>query len=217
MTTQPILAPTFLFRFSVPCRELKSPWASEIELAPEYTMPSFGSLEDRPQFAEVRMGWSGDGLGVSVRVGGKKQTPWCRESRVEDSDGLSLWIDTRDTHNIHRASRFCHWFVLLPQGGGPRSDQPVAQLMPIPRARENAKPIAPGQIRIRSEKRIDGYILRALIPAEAITGYDPAEHPRLGFSYAVTDRELGWQTFTVGSEFPFPSDPTLWGSLELLS
>jgi hypothetical protein len=63
---------------------------------------------------------------------------------------------------------------------------------------------------------VDGYLLRAHIPARAITGFDPSEQPRLGFTYAVTDRELGWQTFTVGSEFPFPSDPTLWGSLELL-
>jgi hypothetical protein len=41
------------------------------------------------------------------------------------------------------------------------------------------------------------------------------EHPRLGFCYAVMDRELGWQTFTVGPEFPFAEDPSLWGTLEL--
>ena len=86
----------------------------------------------------------------------------------------------------------------------------------LARARQDPKPVAPERIRIRSEKRIDGYVLRALIPAAAITGYDPQEQPRLGFSYAVTDRELGWQTFTIGSDFPFPSDPTLWGTLELV-
>jgi len=31
----------------------------------------------------------------------------------------------------------------------------------------------------------------------------------------VVDRELGWQTFSVGPEFPFVEDPSLWGSLEL--
>jgi hypothetical protein len=31
----------------------------------------------------------------------------------------------------------------------------------------------------------------------------------------VVDRELGWQTFTVGPEFPFVEDPSLWGTLEL--
>jgi hypothetical protein len=39
----------------------------------------------------------------------------------------------------------------------------------------------------------------------------------LGFSYAVMDRELGWQTFTVASEFPFDEDPSLWGTLELVT
>jgi hypothetical protein len=58
-------------------------------------------------------------------------------------------------------------------------------------------------------------VLEAAVTADGLTGYDPSEHPRLGFTYVVIDRELGWQTFTVGSEFPYQEDPTLWGSLEL--
>jgi hypothetical protein len=68
-----------------------------------------------------------------------------------------------------------------------------------------------------SERRVDGYLMQGFIPATAMTGYDPAEHPRLGFYYAVTDRELGWQTFSLGAEYPFQSDPSLWGTLELVS
>ena len=215
--SEPLLAPTFLFRFAVPCRYVPQPWsAREIELPAKCTIPSFGQLEDRPMFADVRLGWNEDGLGVSVRVVGKKQLPWCREGRIEDSDGLSLWISTRDTHNVHFANRFCHRFVLLPQGAQRQQDQPVAKLVRIQRARENPKPIGDDTIKIRSEKRIDGYLLRAHIPTSAITGYDTQESSRLGLSYAVTDRELGWQTFTVGSEFPFQADPTLWGMLELV-
>jgi hypothetical protein len=30
------------------------------------------------------------------------------------------------------------------------------------------------------------------------------------------DRELGWQTFTVGRELPFAEDPSLWGTLDLV-
>ena len=94
-------------------------------------------------------------------------------------------------------------------------NDPVAQLVEIPRARENPKPVPPGGLQIRSEKRIDGYVLQASIAAESLTGFDPAEQLRLGFSYAVTDREMGWQTLSVGPEFPFLSDPSLWGTLEL--
>jgi hypothetical protein len=215
--TDQLLAPTFLFRFSVPLFYRKELWsAGGAALGEDYRLPSFGELEDRPMYADVRGAWSEQGLAFSVRVEGKKQAPWCRSSRLEDSDGLHLWIDTRDTHNIHRASRFCHRFALLPVGGGRRLTDPVAEQMLINRARENPKPVPVGMLKIRSEKRVDGYLLEGHIPAAALTGYDPGAHQRLGFTYAVMDRELGWQTFTVGSEFPFDEDPSLWGTLELV-
>ncbi len=125
-------------------------------------------------------------------------------------------LDTRDTRNVHRATRFCHQFVLLPQGGGRQQTEPVARLVEINRAKESPKAITDDLIKIRSVKRIDGYLLRAAIPAEALTGYDSEEQRRLGFTYAVMDRELGWQTFSIDVEFPFVSDPSLWGSLELV-
>ena len=60
--------------------------------------------------------------------------------------------------------------------------------------------------------QVDG----ADIPAAALTGFSPADQPAIGFSYAVIDRELGWQTFSVGPELPFVDDPSLWGTLEFL-
>jgi hypothetical protein len=214
---EPLLAPTFLFRFSAPCQRHDPLWSAKgVKLSKAYVMPSFGEVEGRTVFADLRAAWSERGMSFVLRVAGKKQTPWCRPSRPEDSDGLHVWIDTRDTHNIHRATRFCHQFAFLPFGAGRRRDQPVGRLLAINRAREQPKPIDDILLGLHSEKRIDGYVLQAHIPAAAMTGFDPAEHPRLGFSYAVIDRELGWQTFTVGPEFPFTEDPSLWGTLELV-
>lgn len=104
----------------------------------------------------------------------------------------------------------------IPFGSGARADEPFLQWMPIHRARENPNTIAEGLLRARSEKQPGGYLLEVLIPAEAMTGYDPEEHPRLGFTYAVVDRELGEQTLSVGSPFPYREDPGLWATLELL-
>ncbi len=217
MTSDRLLAPTFLFRFSVPCGFQHPLWSKRAaSLNERYVVPSFGELEGSPRFADVRMAWSDDGLLVVTQVEGKKQPPWCRDSRFEDSDGVHVWIDTRDTHNIHRAGRFCHHFAFLPFGSGRKLDEPCGCLMNINRARENPKPVVSNQLKLRSEHRINGYLLEAFIPAIAITGFDPSEHPRLGFSYAVVDRELGWQTFSVGPEFPFQEDPSLWGTLELV-
>ena len=207
----------FLFRLSVPCLYQQGPWTDRgIQLGQEYRLPDFGRLDGRATFADVRVAWSQAGLAFTVRVAGKRQRPWCRETRLDDSDGLQVWIDTRATQNIHRASRFCHRFVFLPAGGGRALEEPVADQLLINRARENAKPVRPEGLRIRSEKRVDGYVLEAHVPAAALTGYDPEEHKRLGFTYAVADRELGCQTLSVGPEFPFRDDPSLWSALELV-
>ncbi len=213
-----LLASTFLFRFSTACYYRPKLWTEPtLKLSDKHVLPSFSELEGRKLFADVRAAWSEEGMALAVQVAGKAQAPWCRSTRMEDSDGLQVWIDTRDAHNVHRANRFCHRFQFLPSGGGPRLDEPVAALFPIHRAKESPKPIDPKLLRVRSRTLGDGYQLEVLIPATTLTGFAPADHPRLGFTYAVVDRELGWQTFSVGPEFPFVEDPSLWGTLELVT
>ena len=215
--SQQLLAPSYLFHFSVPLQKCDAQWSSDgVQLDEACRLPNFGAeLEGRPSFADVRAAWNNRGIFVTVRVAGKKQTPWCRYDRPEDSDGLHLWIDTRATHNVHRASRFCHRFVFLPLGEGRKLDEPYAGQMLINRARENPVPVAENVLQVRSEKRVDGYVLQCHIPAQAMTGFNPADYPRLGFFYSVQDRELGWQTFSVDNAFPFDEDPSVWGTLEL--
>ncbi len=214
--TDQLISPVFLFRFAVPCQYRRRLWGTAGgKLEPKYRIPSFGELEGKKPFADLRIAWNGQGLALQLRVTGKSQAPWCRSTRMEDGDGLHIWIDTRDTHTIHRASRYCHRFAFLPAGGGTRLQSPIARWLPIHRAKESPSPVIPSQLRVRSEKRANGYMLEALIPSSTLTGFDPSEHPRLGFSYAIIDRELGWQTLSVGSEFPFMEDPSLWGTLEL--
>jgi len=212
-----LLPKRFLFRFSLPCRYREPLWTDAgTALDETYRLVSFAELEGLATPADVRLGWSESGIAVSVRVDGKKRPPWCRAGRSEDSDGLQLWIDTRDVHNVHRASRFCHRFVFLPGGDGKRFEKPVAEPLAIPRTKDVPNPVRSGQLRVRSEKRVDGYLLDAFIAAEALTGFDPHDHPRLGFTYAFIDRELGEQTLSTGSPMPYQSDPSLWATLELV-
>lgn len=213
-----LIPPTLLFRLAIPCYHFSGRWtAAGCALDERHVITSFhAELNLGPRFAELRMGWNDAGLYVHLRTTGKAQAPWCRDSRLDDSDGLTLLVDTRNMQDIHRAGRFCHRFVFLPQGSGRLLNEPTVQLVPINRARENPKPAPKGSLHTFSDKRSDGYVLQGFIDADAITGFDPKEHPRLGFSFAVIDRELGWQTFNLGPEFPFMSDPSLWGTLELV-
>src|SRR5262249_14524188 len=154
------LPPSFLFRFAVPCRYTTAGWTAKgAELGDEYLLPSFVELDDAPQRVVVRVAWNEQGLLFSTTIKGKKQPLWCRESRIEESDCLYLWFDSRDTHTLHRASRFCHQFVFLPTGGGHRQDEPVAELLAINRARENPRPARPGTLRALHRKLPEGYRL----------------------------------------------------------
>jgi len=211
-----LISTRFLFRFSVACQYRKGFSATECELGDEYRLPALGELDGDRAMADIRAAWSEAGLAFLVCVEGKRQPVWCREGKLEDSDGLQLWIDTRDARTIHRATRFCHRFVFLPAGSGRQFEQPVADQLLVDRARENANPVRPGQLSVRSQVKPTGYSLWAFIPAAALTGYQPDDHPRLGFTYSIFDRELGDQTFSVSSQLPFGSDPSLWGTLELV-
>jgi hypothetical protein len=221
-STNTLLAPRFLFRFSVPVLRCDPIWkAGGMELGETYRLVNLAGLDSgtgdgERAIADVRMAWSVDGLTFAARVDGKKQPPWCREGRLEDSDGLQVWIDTRATLNIHRASRYCHRYVFLPVGGGVRKDEPLADQLLINRARENARPIRPRELQVASRITKSGYWLAAFVPAVALGGYDPRQYHQLGFTYAVYDRELGLQTFAAGPGFPFDEDPTCWAALELV-
>ena len=215
MTT--LVPPRFSFRFAVPCQFREPLWnAQGPGLEEAHRLPDLASLDSGRGQLDLRAAWSEAGLAVAVRVEGKRQAPWCRDARPEDSDSVRIWVDTRDTKNIHRAGRFCHQFVFMPSGSGRGLDEPVAEPLLIHRAREHPKPVRPGVLQVRREKRVDGYVIEALIPAAALTGFDPAENPRLGFMCAILDRELGEQAWCCPPQFPYREDPSLWGTLELV-
>ena len=216
---QSLIPPRFLFRFAIDVRRCETLWSPQqgVVLDEAYRLPALAELDTERQIADVRMGWNHEGLAWWVRVEEKTQLPWCRESRLDDSDGLQVWIDTRATTNVHRATRFCHRFAFLPRGGGSSAEEPVADQLLINRARENARPVRARELQVLSQVRPDGYELSAFVPAVALGGYDPDSQPRLGFTYALLDRERGLQTFSMGTGFPYEEDPSCWAEAHLTS
>src|SRR5262249_7058096 len=179
-------------------------------------LDNFGDMDDRRPFADVRLAWNERGLALQVEVRGKGQPPQADVSRPRQSDGVSLWVDTRDARSGHRATRYCHQFHFLPAGGGPAGDEPAFVQAKINRALQDAPPAGPGEVLFRCAPRRGGYRLEAFLPAEVLNGFDPEQNPRLGVYYAVRDAELGEQALAVGSEFPYWEDPSLWAVLELV-
>jgi hypothetical protein len=209
----------FLFRVAYRCcyhAEMPQEMDELFELPPRCRLDNFAELDDRRNFAEVRVAWNETGLGVQVMVQGKDKPVVAALDRLRFSDQLVLWIDTRDARTSHRASRTCHQFHFLPTGGGPDKDEPVFVQSKINRAAQDA-PLAPeGAVLYQCRQTATGYQMRAFLPVAVLNGFDPEQHPCLGIHYLVRDNELGEQTLSVGSDFPYADDPTLWSVLDLV-
>ena len=208
----------FLFRVAFPCRyvaEIPRDGDVLLDLSEECRIDNFADMDERENFADVRLAWNDDGIAFQVDLRGKEQAPVGDAARPRHSDGVSLWIDTRDARTGHRASRHCHQFHFLPAGGGPDQEDPTFLQAKINRAAQDA-PLAPaGAVPFQFLRRTGGWRLEAFLPAQVLNGFDPEQNPRLGFYYAIRDAELGEQTLTVGSDFPYAEDPSLWSVLEL--
>jgi hypothetical protein len=213
-----VLPHRFLFRYALPVRyDRKLPGSGKklLGLGPEFALADFSALDKATPFGELRLAWNEKGLGIAVEVRGKKRPPECPRDAPEAGEGLRVFIDTRNTQNIHRASRYCQQFCLFPGGGGAARRDPWAVQVPILRAREEAPRADTVEIGLVASISKTGYLLEAWLPASVLNGYDPEAQPRLGFYYALHDGELGDQYLSVGPEFPFAVDPSLWSTLEL--
>ena len=214
----PLVPNRFLFRLALPCvhiADLPRQGEDLLDLPEACRIDNYGGMDELRNFADVRLAWNEGGLGLQVEVRGKEQLPVGDAARPRHSDGVTLWLDTRDARSSHRASRYCHQFHFLPAGGGPDRDLPIFLQSKINRAAQDASFAPGGSVPFRCVVRGSSYLVEAFLPAIALQGWDPEQNSRLGIFYAVHDLEFGTQTSSVGTDFPYTEDPTLWDVLEL--
>jgi hypothetical protein len=216
----PLVPHRFLVRVAYPCRYVADVPREEgndlVDLPDACRVDNFAAMDEARNFADVRLAWNELGLALRAEVRGKDQLPQGDVTRPRVSDGVTLWIDTRDARTSHRASRYCHQFHFLPTGGGPERDQPAFAQAKINRALHDAPLAAPGAVPFQVPRTRGGYVVEAFLPAAVLQGFDPEQNSRLGFTYAVRDAELGEQVLSVGADFPYWEDPSLWSVLELV-
>lgn len=226
--TQPLIPNQFLFRFALACRFRKNlPSVGErlLELPMSCRLPFFGAMDGQREFADIRMAWNDGGIGIQWETSLKEKPIHGDPANPGASDGLALWIDTRDTRTIHRASRHCSHFLFVAHDGE-TSATPKAFQKTIHRALENATigDLSNVQI-VRTSLTADGddsdaepcvnYRMEVYLPAATIPGFDPQTSSRLGIMLRVRDLELGDQILASSPELPYWEDPSLWCSLDL--
>jgi hypothetical protein len=179
-------------------------------------LPHLSEVEGQSPVGDVYVGWNEDAVYVACRV--PKTDPVIANRRRPDAgDGLQVIIDTRGVQTVHRATRFCHLFVLLPTGAGPERDRPIAWQAEVPQARESGRLCRPEEIPIgaTTDTARGFYTIEAAFPAAILTGYEPRPGMRVGFQYWLHDVQRGQETYTVPPELQAMQDPSLWGLLEL--
>jgi hypothetical protein len=220
MAAELLLPPAFWFRFAVECPEIKGiPLSGRrgrlLDLPQTSSLPDLRQLEGGTSWAQVRVGWNPAGLGFAVLVEGVSDEQ-LDTARPEGFAAAEFWVDTRDTRNVARATRFCHRFTVLlkPAKAGGTLDVQVAQHK-IGRATADAPICDPNCLAARAELSPKRWLLELWLPAEAMNGFDPELNRRFGFAYRIADFVRADQYFTVGKEFPVGENPSLWSTLVL--
>jgi hypothetical protein len=218
MTTS-LLPQAFWFRIALVAPRVAEPSGADrtwiLRLPASAALPDFAQLEGNGSWANVRVGWNSQGLGLLVTADGVSREQ-LDPNRPEGFAEVHFWIDTRDTRDVSRATRFCHHFVVKLQTTGPRGalSAKIAQ-RPIARAIADA-PIYRGDLMSAgAEMTKAGWTLALFLPAQALSGFDPETNRRLGFAYQISDRLRPDQFLGIGREFPLGENPSLWATLEL--
>ncbi len=217
--TRALLPQAFWFRVAVTARRIDAMRPTEgprvLDLPASSALPDFAQLEGSTSWAQVRAGWNPLGLGLMVVADGLSDEQ-LDIGRPEGFAEVHFWVDTRDTRDVSRATRFCHHFVVRIARWSSRGklEADVSQ-RPIARAVADA-PIYRGDLILsRAEITKSGWSLELFLPAQALNGFDPDTNRRLGFAYQISDRVRPDQFLGVGREFPVGENPSLWATLEL--
>ena len=220
MLAKPLLPQAFWFRFAFPCARVEDiPRVKSsgglLELPGDCSLPDLKQLDNESRWAEVRLGWNMQGLAITVIASGVSPQQ-LTERRPEGFAVAQFWIDTRDTRDVSRATRFCHRFVVRIDRGSSRGQlQTQVTQRPIARATADAPIARCDDVSVRVELNRSGWLLELFLPSRLLNGFDPDTNRRLGFAYQIADHVREDQILGAGREFPVGDNPSLWATLEL--
>lgn len=213
-TAESLIPETFLFHFQVPI--LEKPRLFQGKLSAKHELPRLSTLASNESFTTVRAAWSRQGVRFEFHIQGRgAPLPDYHES-VGDFEGVSLMLDTRATHNVHRATRFCHNFRTLIHGRQEGEKGPIIMRAAIHRAREQTAAADPDACSVQLRSNKDTYVVDVHLPSQSLVGFDPEEHRQLGFFFAARDSELGWDYWAGSRQLPFTEDPSVWSTLDMV-
>ena len=204
------------FGFELPIRHIAKPPRIDGTLRDwhkSHLLPALAEIEDAEEsIGNVYAAWNEAGFYVAFENEHFSGPLRCDPAKWWEGDGVRVCIDTRDARDIKRGTRHCHFFYLLPAGGGRTKKEPIVNLSGLTRAKESPPAIDVAEIQ-RGVHIERGYLgIELGIPASCLHGWDPIEHPRIGFFYKFQDSRRGSQTLTVSDDLGWHADPGMWAT-----
>ena len=213
-----IVPPSFLFQYqlSVPRVDgLPKKKGKSLQLPDTARVFVPSSLNEGTAGLELKLGWNPDGLAIEIAVRGKKEETAGRRHDLKNSDVVYVFLDTRHTANVHRATEFCTALLILPSDEA-ADDKPTVQFVEIAQQRVTRREPDAKRVMVNIQNQSDGYLLNLWIPAAQMPGFDQIEEIcHLGFYIVVEDTELGQLPLSIGDDFPVAHDPSTWLQLNL--
>jgi len=206
-----------LFHFAVPCYFQEPLWGENGALLSErHRLPNLASVDGVSYRCEVRAGWNEEAFALQFRVFDEAVAR--RLAEAGRGTTLSIWINTRAAQDVHRATRFCHWFEILPTKG--RAGETGAKITwrAIPRAKDTPNSPPPRSLAVKVALGPDqrDHTVDVLFTKDALTGFDPREYPRIVLNFEVRGHASELVTFSAGPPLPYQEDPSLWVTLDLV-
>lgn len=177
--------------------------------AKKYSFPLTTGLAGEESFADFAMGWSTEGLVILVTYHSGFERSIFPD--IHRGDAVELFIDTRDVKTAGFPTRFCHHFFFLAESvngvhAGERTQFRTEDRHELCEATD------------LGVKRFGKKRLELRVPGHCLTGYDPIDFARLGFSYRLSRFGGSPQHFSVSSsEYSVDQQPSLWTTLRLTS
>lgn len=199
----------FQLGFDCPFIDIKN-WQKNIEAKRDYTVPDTSVLCDQEPFAKVHLGWNPEGLVILVQSSVAYKQSYYPD--ITRGDSFEVFIDTRDVKTSGYNTRFCHHFFFLPAAvDGTQAGE-------ITRFRtEDTHPLCdPKELQLDTHHSSKGYQLKIFIPSQCLTGYDPEQFDRIGFTYRINRVGGLPQHFSVVTdEYGLEQQPSLWSSVRM--
>ncbi|MCE5316361.1 MAG: hypothetical protein LLG04_03235 [Parachlamydia sp.] len=206
------LAPINFFQLEIECPKVESGFPKiNAKNKGRYILPNTSELCAEWPFAEVAMGWNGEGLELFIAI--DQAVHRVSYPNVTQGDSVELFFDTRDVKTSGFNTRFCHHFFFLPEAVEGNQAGEITRF----RGEETHELCDPKELSIKASLKSAGYTLQIFIPRSCLYGYDPEQFQRLGFSYRINRSSGPSQHFSVISdEYTIEQQPSLWSSVRLV-